>query len=71
MGVGGFDPSAANREAYAGLVHGVASRPKNKTPSRPGGARGPPQPHSPNSRDTFTKVLRAFCPILDTQGTVC
>ena len=46
--VGGFDPSAANRGAYAGLVHGIASRPKPKpkTPAAPA-ARGPPRPHPP------------------------
>ena len=27
MEMGGFDPAAANRGAYAGLVHGIASRP--------------------------------------------
>ena len=30
MRVGGFDPSAANHGVYAGLVHGIASRPKPK-----------------------------------------
>ena len=48
MGVGGFDPSAANKGAYASLVHGTASRPKPKpkTPSNPE-AGGSPQPHPP------------------------
>ena len=35
IGVGGFAPSVANRRAYAGWVHGTASRPKPKTPSKP------------------------------------
>ena len=43
MGIGGFDPLAANRGAYAGLVHGIASHPKSKpkTPAAPA-TGGPP-----------------------------
>ena len=46
MDMGGFDLAAANRGAYAGLVHGIASWPKSKpklaeTPA----TGGPPQPH--------------------------
>ena len=72
MGIGGFDPSAANRGAYAGLVHGIASRPKSKprTPAAPA-TGGPPQPHPPNPRDAFAKALGAISPTLDMQGTVC
>ena len=51
MGIGGFDLSAANRGAYAGLVHGIACRPKPKpkpkAPTTP--ATGDPQPHLANS----------------------
>ena len=48
MEMGGFDPAAANRGAYAGLVHSIAFRPKSKpklaaTPA----IGGPPQPHPP------------------------
>ena len=71
MGVGGCNPSAANRGAYTGLVHGIAPRPKPKpkTPSQPT-AGGPPQPHPPNPRDAFTKALGAVRPTLDTQDTI-
>ena len=50
MEMGGFDPAAANRGAYAGLVRGIASRPKSKpkpsaTPRNWGPpAAAPPQP---------------------------
>ena len=30
MGIGGFDLSATSEGAYAGLVHGIACRPKSK-----------------------------------------
>ena len=70
MGVGGFDPSAANQGAYARLVHNIASRPKPKTPSKPQPG-DPPQPHPPNPRDAFSKALLAIRLTLDTQGTVC
>ena len=43
VGIGGFDPSAANRGAYAGLVHGIASRPKPKP-------KAPPTPGLPSPR---------------------
>ena len=71
MHVGCFDPSAANRRAYAGLVHGIAShpKPKPKTPAAPA-ASGPPQQHPPNPRDAFTTAKRAIRRSLDTQGTV-
>ena len=49
MDMGGFDPAAANRGAYAGLVHGIASRPKSKPKPAATPATGPPpQPHPPN-----------------------
>ena len=44
MDMGGFDPEAANRGAYAGMVHSIASRPKSKP--KPCNW-GPPQPHPP------------------------
>ena len=71
MDMGGFNPEAANRGAYAGLVHGIASRPKSKPKpaATPGG--GPPQPHPPNLRDAFAKALGAISPALDRQGTIC
>ena len=42
-GLGVFDPSAANRGAYAGLEHGITSRPKSK-PNNPAAPAtgGPP-----------------------------
>ena len=72
MDMGGSDPAAAYRGAYAGLVHGIASRPNSKprlaaTPA----TGGPPQPHPPNPWDGFTKALGAISPALDRQGTVC
>ena len=71
MRVGGFDPSAANRGAYAGEVHGIASRPrpKPKTPSQPAAAppRQPPgrlhqDPggNPPHPRRAKHGMLRAF-----------
>ena len=71
MGIGGFDLSAANRGAYAGLVHNIASRPKSKSRTRtapPVG--GPPQPHPLHPRDAYTKGLMAMSPTLAMQGTV-
>ena len=45
---GGFDSATANGEAYAGLVHGIASRPKSKPKPPATPATGPPpQPHPP------------------------
>ena len=72
MEMGGFDPSAANRGAYAGLVHGVASRPKPKpkVPATPT-TGGPRQSHPPNPPDAFAKALGAISSALDRQGTVC
>ena len=72
MGIGGFDPWAANRGAYAGLVHGIASRPnsKSKPPATPA-TRGPLRPHPPNPWDVFAKAQGAISPTLDMQGTVC
>ena len=68
---GGFSPEAANQGVYAGLVHGIATRPKlkPKPAAAPGG--GPPQPHPPNPADAFAKALGAIFPALGRQGTVC
>ena len=46
MEIEGFDPSAANRGAYAKLVHSIASRPKPNpnAPTTPA-TGGRPQPH--------------------------
>ena len=71
MDFGGFNPEAANRGAYAGAVHGIASRPKSKPKPAATPAGGPPLPHPPNPRDAFTKALGAISPALDRQGTVC
>ena len=72
MDMGGFDPAAANRGAYAGLVHGIASRPKSKPKLAATPATGaPPQPHPSNPRDAFAKALGAISPALDRQGTLC
>ena len=70
--MGGFDPAAANRGAYAGLVYGIASRAKSKSkpPTTPT-IGGPLQPHPPDPRDAFAKALGAIAPALDRQGTVC
>ena len=63
MEMGGFDPAAANRGAYAGLVHGIASRPKSKPkPAANPATGGPPQPHPPNPWDASAKALRPSPP---------
>ena len=60
------------RGAYAGLVHGIASRPKSKPKLAATRATGdPPQPHPPNPRAAFAKALGAISPPLDRQGTIC
>ena len=68
---GGFNPEAANRGVYAGVVHGIATRPKPKPKPAAAPAGGPPQPHPPNPADAFAKALGAISPALDRQGTVC
>ena len=68
---GGFNPMAANHGVYAGVVHGIATRPKPKPEPAATPAGGPPQPHPPNPADAFTKALGAISPALDRQGTVC
>ena len=70
--IGGFDPSAAERGAYAGLEQGIASGPKSrhKTPAALA-TGGPPQPHPPTPRDAFTKAPGAISPTLNMQGRVC
>ena len=52
---GGFNPEAANPGAHAGLVHGIASRPKSKpkpaaTPALGPRSRTPPTPGTPSPR---------------------
>ena len=72
MDTGCLNPEAANPGAYAGLVHGIASRPKSKPkPAATPATGAPPQPHPPNPRDAFAKALGAISPALDRQGTVC
>ena len=72
MEMGRFDPAVANQGAYAGLVHGIASRRKSKPKLAATPASGPPpQPHPPNPRDAFAKALGATSTALDGQGTVC
>ena len=71
MDIGGFNPEAANRGAYAGVVHGIASRPKSKPKPSATPAGDPAQPHPPIPRDAFAKALGAILPALDRQGTVC
>ena len=68
---GGFKPEAANRGAYAGLVHGIASRLKSKPKPAATPAGGPPQLQPPNPRDAFAEALGAMSPALDRQHTVC
>ena len=71
MDFGGFNPEAANRGMYAGVVHGIATRPQPKPKPAAAPAGGPPQPHPPNPADAFAKALGAISPALDRQGTVC
>ena len=68
---GGFNPEAPNRGVYAGLVHGIASRPKSKPKPAATPAGGHPQPPPPNPRGAFAKAPGAISPALDRQGTVC
>ena len=68
---GGFNPEAANRGVYAGVVHGIASRPKSQPKPAAAPAGGAPQPHPPDPADAFAKALGAISPALDCQGTVC
>ena len=56
---------------YAGVVHGIASRPKSKPKPAATPAGAPPQPHPPDPADAFAKTLGAISPALDRQGTVC
>ena len=68
---GGFNPEAAHRGVYAGVVHGIASRPKSKSTPAAAPAGGCPQPHPLNPADAFAKALGAISPALDGQGTIC
>ena len=70
MDMGGFDPEAANRGAYAGMLHGIASLKSKPKPAATSATGGPPQPHPPNPRDAFAKALGTICPAPDRQGTV-
>ena len=52
---GGFNPKAASKGAYAGLVHGIASPPKSKpkaaaTPLGAPRSHIPPTPRTPSTR---------------------
>ena len=47
MDFGGFNPEAANRGVYAGVVNGIAYWPKCKPKPAATPARGHPQPHPP------------------------
>ena len=67
---GDFNPEAANRGVYAGLVHGIPFRPKSKPKTAATPAGGPPQPPPPDPADAFAKALGAISPALDRQGTV-
>ena len=54
-GLRGFNPEVAKRGVYAGVVHGIASRPKTKpkpaaTPTRGPRGRTPPSPGTPSPR---------------------
>ena len=71
MDYGGCNPKAVNQGAYAGVVHGVASRPRTKPKPAATPAGGPPQPPPSNPRDAFAEALGAISPALDRQGTVC
>ena len=71
MDFGGFNPEAANRGAYAGVVHGIASRPKTKpkpaaTPAGAPRSRTPPTPGTPSPRPWGPSP-----PPVDRQGMVC
>ena len=68
---GAFNPEAANRGMYAGVVHGIATQPKPKPKPAAAPAGGPPHLHPPNPADAFAKALGAISPALDSQGTLC
>ena len=71
MDFGGSNPEAAKRGVYAGVVHGIATRPKPKPKPAAAPTSGPPQPHPCNPADAFAKALGAISPALGRQGTVC
>ena len=58
----GFNPEAANRGAYAGVVHGIASRPKSKPKPAATPAWCAPQPHPPNPRDALRQGPKGHPP---------
>ena len=70
-GLRGFQPRGGEGGVYAGVVHGIATRPKPKPKPAAAPAGGPPQPHPPNHADAFAKALGAISPALDRQGTLC
>ena len=71
LGIWGLDPSAANRGAYAGLVHGIASRPKPKpkAPTTPA-TGGPPAATSLRPPGCLRQGIRGNLIGLDRQGTI-
>ena len=72
MEMGGFDPAAANRGAYAGLVHGIPSRPKSKPkPAATPATRPPPAAAPPQPPGYLRQGPGAISPALDRHGTVC
>ena len=72
MGIGSFDPSAADPGGYAGLVHGISSRPKSKPKTLVAPATGGrPRPPPPTPGTGSSRSFGAISPTLDMQRTVC
>ena len=66
----GFNPEAANRGAYGGVLQGIASR-QSPGPSPPQPPLGPPRSRIPqDSQDAFANALGAISPAVHCQGTV-
>ena len=61
---GGFNPEAANRGVYAGVLHGIAGRPKPKPKPAAAPAGGPPQPHPPQPRGRLRQGTGGHLPRL-------
>ena len=57
---GGFNPEAANRGVYAGVVHGIASRPKSKP--KPAATPVAPPPRSRTPQIPWTPSPRPWGP---------
>ena len=70
-GLRGFQPRGGEPGVYAGVVHGIATRPRPKPKPAAAPAGGPPQPHHSNPADAFAKSLGAISPALNCKGTVC